>query len=239
METSGAAATSSVSRLLVFGERPVVRVFLGALRAELVPAEMHPDAVTKELARTASAAVVDVAPDPPAAVAVCRELRRRRDDLPIAAVVCCPHSLTPWTLRALLGAGVTGILDLRATPEEAARTVESVALGASVLSLELRRGHRELLQEIVAGPGEGSETKTRLLALVALGLSDREIGAQLHLSPHTVKHQIEQLRRQLRIRNRTELAAWAGRHGFYDGGALANGKGDPMRPSARPEPPPT
>jgi hypothetical protein len=38
---------------------------------------------------------------------------------------------------------------------------------------------------------------------------------QLHLSPHTVKHHIDQVRRELRVRNRTELAAWAGRNGFY------------------------
>jgi len=30
-----------------------------------------------------------------------------------------------------------------------------------------------------------------------------------------VKHRIEQLRNELGVRNRTELAAWAGRNGFY------------------------
>jgi DNA-binding NarL/FixJ family response regulator len=55
----------------------------------------------------------------------------------------------------------------------------------------------------------------QLLELVAYGRSDREIGALLHLSPHTVKHRIERLRDALGARNRIELAAWAGRHGFY------------------------
>src|SRR5438552_856135 len=53
------------------------------------------------------------------------------------------------------------------------------------------------------------------LELVARGLSDREIGAVLHLSPHTIKHHVEHLRAEVGARNRTELAAWAGRHGFY------------------------
>jgi DNA-binding CsgD family transcriptional regulator len=30
-----------------------------------------------------------------------------------------------------------------------------------------------------------------------------------------VKHYIEQLRKELRVRNRIELAAWAARAGFY------------------------
>ena len=51
--------------------------------------------------------------------------------------------------------------------------------------------------------------------LVAQGLSDREIGARLHLSRHTVHHKIERLRGDLGLRNRTELAAWAGRQGLY------------------------
>jgi DNA-binding NarL/FixJ family response regulator len=54
-----------------------------------------------------------------------------------------------------------------------------------------------------------------VIALVAHGLSDREIGARLHLSRHTVHHKIERLRDDLGLKNRIELAAWAGRHGLY------------------------
>jgi DNA-binding NarL/FixJ family response regulator len=32
-----------------------------------------------------------------------------------------------------------------------------------------------------------------------------------------VKHHVDQLRRDVGVRNRTELAAWAGRNGFYVG----------------------
>jgi len=42
-----------------------------------------------------------------------------------------------------------------------------------------------------------------------LGLTDGEIGRQLYLSPHTVKHRIERLRRRAQARNRVQLAAWA------------------------------
>ncbi len=55
-----------------------------------------------------------------------------------------------------------------------------------------------------------------LLELVARGFTDSEIGRTLHLSPHTVKHQLESRAPPSGARNRTELAAWAGRHGFYE-----------------------
>jgi len=35
------------------------------------------------------------------------------------------------------------------------------------------------------------------------------------LSRHTVHHHVERLCRELGTRNRTELAAWAGRNGLY------------------------
>ncbi len=54
-----------------------------------------------------------------------------------------------------------------------------------------------------------------LITLVAHGLSDREIGERLHLSRHTVHHWIERLRDELNLKNRVELAAWAGKHGLY------------------------
>jgi DNA-binding NarL/FixJ family response regulator len=67
------------------------------------------------------------------------------------------------------------------------------------------------------GPAELAYMRRALevITLVAHGLSDREIGARLHLSRHTVHHKIERLRDDLGLKNRIELAAWAGRHGLY------------------------
>jgi DNA-binding NarL/FixJ family response regulator len=61
---------------------------------------------------------------------------------------------------------------------------------------------------------DGDRDQT-LIGLVSLGLSDQEIGRKLRLSPHTVHHRIERLRTELGVRNRIELAAWAGYQGVY------------------------
>jgi DNA-binding NarL/FixJ family response regulator len=213
------ARSSPLPRLLVASDRPAVQDFFAGLGPPGFDVSAHSVTGAADVQlEPFDAAIVDVGLEPVVGVELCLNLHSRRPELPVAAIVCCPNAVTPWTLRRLLASGVSGVLDLRATPDEASRTLESVVRGGSVLHLQLRRGHRELLRDLLAGTDERSETQVRLLELVSLGLPDHEIGKRLHLSPHTVKHHIEQLRRELGVRNRIELAAWAGRNGFYGGG---------------------
>jgi DNA-binding NarL/FixJ family response regulator len=212
-------------RLFVATGRPAVaRLFAGARTRIVATVPVSPDAPAGAALALleADVAVVDAGLEPALAAALCAELRARRPELPIAAVICCPHAVTPWDLRRLLAAGATALVDLQLGEQEAARTIEVVASGASILHLQLRRGHREFLREILGDRGHRGTHSLQLLELVALGLPDHEIGRRLHLSPHTVKRHIEQLRSDLGLRNRLELAAWAGRHGFYPGARSAD-----------------
>jgi DNA-binding NarL/FixJ family response regulator len=205
----------SLGPFLVFSDRPAVRTFFGTLGSATNVTFVSVAAAATQSLGEFTAAVVDVALDPSTGAAVCRELRGRRPDLPVAAVVCCPHAVTPWMLQALLASGVNAVLDLQATAEEVRRALANIGDGGSVLHLQLRRDHGATLSELFAPGNNRGETQRQLLKLVAGGLTDQEIGSRLYLSPHTVKHQIDQLRRELRVRNRTELAAWAGRQGLY------------------------
>jgi DNA-binding NarL/FixJ family response regulator len=176
--------------------RPALHAFLAGLPGVLV-----------ERAEDASVGVVDE-------VERCRELRARNPELPLVALVCCVHALGAGKLHALLAEGVTSVLDLELGAEETVRALERAAGGGSVLDLQLWSGRGELLRELIERrPPSGVDV--RMLELVSLGLPDHEIGRRLHLSPHTVKHHIENLRERLGVGNRIELAAWAGRHGFY------------------------
>jgi DNA-binding NarL/FixJ family response regulator len=200
---------------LLLTDRPALEAFFRPLTDQLEVAPVSLDATGSLEVEDLPVAIVDIALDPALAVDVCRDLRRRRADLPIVAVVCCPHAVTPWTLRALLGCAISGVLDLQESQEGVAQALERVGRGASVLHVQLRRGHGDVLKDLLAAKEQWTETQLRLLELVVLGLPDHEIGRRLHLSPHTVKHQIEHLRHELRLRNRIELSAWAGRNGFY------------------------
>jgi DNA-binding NarL/FixJ family response regulator len=199
-------------RVLVPSVRPAVDAFLRGLGLEVV----EYDAVRRATASFGpSLAVVDVGAGSAAAVDLCRALRLEQPNLPILGVVCCSYALTPWDLRGLLAAGVGSLLDLSASREEARAAFHGAARGETVLHLRLGRAGRWLLHDVLNASETRTQTQVALLELVALGLPDHEIGRRLHLSPHTVKHHIEQLRADVGVRNRTELAAWAGRHGFY------------------------
>jgi DNA-binding NarL/FixJ family response regulator len=122
--------------------------------------------------------------------------------------------LRPWLFRALVAASVESFIDLETTGAEALDALGRVARGETVLGLRLGMHKLALLRDLRAGHGLRPESHA-LLEYVARGLSDQEIGQRLHLSPHTVKKHIEQLRDRLGARNRIELAAWAGRQGLY------------------------
>lgn len=198
-------------------DRPPVHEFLAHLGLQAVPVSLTLagfDIDSLDLEEL-GVAILDFALDPTTALRTCELLLERWPELPIAAVVCCPHSITPQNVRALAAAGVASMLDLQMTSSEMRRAVESASRGASVLHLSFGGRRRATLHDIISGKRLRSESDVRLLELVALGLPDREIGLQLHMSPHTVKKHIEQLRDEVGARNRIELAAWAGRQGLY------------------------
>nr|WP_240901284.1 response regulator transcription factor [Thioalkalivibrio sp. XN279] len=59
-----------------------------------------------------------------------------------------------------------------------------------------------------------SARQLQVLKLVAQGLSYKEVGARLYLSPRTVKYHMGQIMDRLHVQNRTQLLAHAGRMGW-------------------------
>ena len=97
-------------------------------------------------------------------------------------------------------------------------------VGLRVQGLQRRRGDRRG-QAVGAGnlvfprsPREPSAPlsprEREVLALMAGGSTNREIAAQLHLSPHTVKEHTSTLYRKLDVRNRAEAVRRAERLGL-------------------------
>lgn len=63
-------------------------------------------------------------------------------------------------------------------------------------------------------PGSLSPREVQILALVAEGLSNREIGGRLSISEHTAANHIRSILRKTESANRTEAASYAHRHGL-------------------------
>ena len=231
MSEQPAPAEVSDLRIVVATNRPMIRSWFADWESRgvdplvVVCLPMDPRAVAnaRELVSTGSVAVVD-AVDPVEAVNVCAELRVCRPRLPIAALFCCPESAHPRSLRTFVAAGVRSFLDLELAADETVRRLRYIARGHEVITMALGEESSAALHG--AGPsdlGELPDVDRAILGLVAMGLSDREIGGEVYLSPHTVKHRIERLRRRIHARNRTQLAAWAGR---LDAGSTARRDGE-------------
>jgi len=88
------------------------------------------------------------------------------------------------------------------------------ALGHSAVRELRARGARMSFAEAVelaAGesrPGDLSERELEVARLVAEGLTNRQIGARLHLSVRTVEGHVEHLRQKLGFGTRAKVAAW-------------------------------
>ncbi|MCG8351163.1 MAG: LuxR C-terminal-related transcriptional regulator [Chloroflexales bacterium] len=168
--------------------------------------------------------VIDVLHHLAVAARICRGIRSQSPTLPILALICCPGPVNNNDFTPLIGEGIDGILDMAASPSNILQLLNRVVQGDVVLHLQSSRRQNQSLQSFIgcnnAEPREIADDlltgrNRQMLALVARGLSDAEIGRQFSLSPHTIKHHIEKLRDIAGVKSRVELAAWAGWQGLY------------------------
>ncbi|MDX5895309.1 helix-turn-helix transcriptional regulator [Rubrobacter radiotolerans] len=219
-------------RLMLVTSRPIIRAVFGVFgqighrNLEVKHVSMTPQELSAIYdAPAMTAAVVDAVPDPMAAIEACNELSFRCPDLPFLVLVTCNRSLGSYHLQALIEAGTAGILGPSVTPQEILSAIDQITHGHVVFQLEA--GASLSLSEILAirsktnGSLSRAEEEAHLLHLVSLGLSDQEISERLRISAPTVRRRIERLRNTTGARNRTELAAWAGMHGFYASGYVS------------------
>jgi DNA-binding NarL/FixJ family response regulator len=223
--------------VVVMSGRPTVRAFFAemaqthgsAVSVELLPLDAHAVAAAEDQLAAASVAVVDASVERGEAIAVCNAIREHAPKLPVSAVFCCPHAATATDLRGLLASGVEGLMDLQLSGAETLRLLRGVARGQGAFHLQTADGSTTSIVELLGKERESELTDhdLGLLRLVAAGLTDHEIGQQLYLSHHTVKHRIDRLRQRVRARNRIQLAAWAASQVALRGEAIASAPGSP------------
>jgi DNA-binding NarL/FixJ family response regulator len=219
--TQGTTDSGDSFRIVLGTERPGLATFV----ASMGPRNSNGREVTvttftfDEIARArvtraamgASVVLIDASIDPAAALDVCRVLRLRREDLRFAILFCCPHAARSNSLRPFLDEGIGSFVDLELSPEQMVAALRTVARGEDVVRLQLSR---EASTELFGGQAADAQLSAEdltLMGLVARGMTDSEIGEQMCLSRHTIKHRIERLCRRQHARNRVELAAVAGR----------------------------
>jgi len=117
---------------------------------------------------------------------------------------------------ASIMAGAAGYLLKQTDPERLIEAVERVAAGASLLDPDVTRSALEFMRHGGSSQNDDSlaglsDQERRILPLIAEGKTNREIGAELSLSPHTVKTYVSSIFQKLHLARRSQAAAFVGR----------------------------
>ena len=155
--------------------------------------------------------------------------RRIRETAPTTAVLMLTGVATDELVLEAIRAGASGYLFKDVELAHITAGIRSVAAGHSTLSPRAARvviDHIRLSRaEAPAVPRPGAhdltEREREVLALLALGCENAEIGRRLFLSPSTVKHHVSRVLEKLDVENRVQAAIYAVRHRLVEGPALS------------------
>jgi len=207
-------------RIVVVDDHEVVR---HGLRLSL---ELEPDMAVVGEARKGEDAVhvasdthpdvmlLDVRLGEPDGPEVCR---RVLEVAPRTAVVMLTNYLQEGLVFRSLVAGAKGYVIKDVELDELKKMVRSVYRGASVLDPKVT----SQVVSTVSGLGlpstkkaarrmhaaSLSDTDLTIIRSVAEGMSNKQIGERVHLSPHTIKDRLEKIFGLLEVRSRTEVVA--------------------------------
>lgn len=137
----------------------------------------------------------------------------------VAVIMLTMHRQDQQVLQAIKS-GARGYLLKTASSQELAQTIRQVHAGqvqiepelTGTIVSEVRRLSN--LSADSASLSELSEKETDILRCVAMGLSNKEIAEQLAYSEKTVKNYLSVIFQKLNIRDRTQAAIFAFRHGL-------------------------
>jgi DNA-binding NarL/FixJ family response regulator len=127
--------------------------------------------------------------------------------LPDAQIIVLTVYEDTETIFNALRAGACGYLLKRSSHQEILNAIREILQGGAPLTSAIARKLVAAFQEPVhtADPETGLTTREReILDLLAQGLSNKEIGAKLNLSPFTVKNHLARVFEKLHVRCRTE-----------------------------------
>ncbi len=192
-----AVITDGVSNLLALQpDIEVVATADGGRAAIALCADLQPDVV-----------LMDVSMPEMSGIEATRQILSRN---PSTRVVVLTSYVDEGMVRDAVSAGATGYLLKSIASAELAEAVRSAARGQATLSGEA------LAHLAVTGPTEPELTPRELDVLGSLseGRTNKQIAADLSLSPGTVRVHVSNILAKLGVENRTAAAHYALRHGL-------------------------
>ena len=187
----------------------VVGTAANGLEALEVVGETHPDVV-----------LMDIRMPELDGLEATRRLSSNPSTSGTRVLVLTTFDLDEYVYEALR-VGASGFLLKAALPDELRNAIRVIAAGDALLAPAITR---RLIEDFAARPVSAHEHGTPMpditgrerdvLAAVARGLSNTEIGNELHMSLSTVKTHISHLLMKLDARDRTQLVVLAYESGF-------------------------
>jgi len=129
---------------------------------------------------------------------------------------------------AFIKAGASGFIVKDATVEDFVATIRSVAQGLEIVPRALTGKLLSLVAEhaierrtpALLGALRMTTREQEIVALIAEGMSNREIGERLQIATYTVKSHVHNILEKLALHTRLEIAAHAHRGGARPAGPL-------------------
>ncbi|MCD4534529.1 response regulator transcription factor [Nocardioides sp. cx-169] len=131
-----------------------------------------------------------------------------------AKVVLYSWHTSPHLVEAALAQGIDGYVSKGAPAEELVTALERIAAGEQVVPAP---GPHLGADGSGTWPGQEEELTAReaeVVALIAQGLSNREIAGRAFLSINSIKSHIRSAYRKMGVSRRSQAVVWALQHGF-------------------------
>jgi DNA-binding NarL/FixJ family response regulator len=135
---------------------------------------------------------------------------------PVHVVVVTTYDLDAYVHTALRN-GASGFLLKHAGPPLLVEAVRAAAAGDALISPAVTvRLLRDLSLRRPAEPPHGlTDRELDIVALVAEGKTNAEIGAELYITAGTVKTHLSHIQQKLGLSNRIAIAAWSWETGYH------------------------
>ncbi len=144
-------------------------------------------------------------------------------EMPQVKIVILTVSASDENLFEAIKSGASGYLLKSQSADRFLEMVGQVEQGGAALSPRLaarlldefaRQARTLAPQNAQDAPAELSPRQVEILTLVAQGLTYPQIAESLHLSSPTVRYHLGQIMDRLHLENRTQVIAYAARHGL-------------------------
>ncbi len=211
-------------RVLLVDDHEVVRVGLRSLieRREglkiVGEAATAAEAVAQALQLRPDVVVLDIRLPGRSGIEACRDIKARSPD---TKIVILTSFADDEALFEAIAAGADGYVLKQIGSDDLVRALERVGQGESLLDpaltdkvfAKVREARRRERGEAFAAL---SEQEVRILALVAEGRTNAQIGRALHFSEKTVRNYVSAILGKLGLTSRAQAAAYAARHRIED-----------------------